>query len=245
MEQVETTPEPISLELKTLLERMPREARKVKLLGYFQVLLCLVASYTLIYILTARLLGWHSRPDYFSVLTPFLSVASIWVGIYINSESRKRWAKQLVTVQDVRACGAFADVLAFQDEELRKLAKQALLTHLPRLQASDGQFLNDSHRHNLRQLLKGKDVPLILALLRALQQVGDGRDLDAVQRLADGKNKAGKNPEVPLAAAECLPYLQANDERRQHNQSLLRASSPDADTSHVLLRASLTNANEC
>ena len=60
---------------------------------------------------------------------------------------------------------------------------------------------------------------LKLALLTALEQIGDARALPALEHLlADGA------PEIRARASECLPLVQQRIRQKQESMTLLRAS---------------------
>jgi hypothetical protein len=119
--------------------------------------------------------------------------------------------------------------------------KRALIRLLPRLQSTDACLLLQRQRKALNQFLQfnesygGADSYLLpdlkIAVLRALEQVGDETVLPTVEKLA----KSAGNPTVRLAAQECLPFLQQRTEEARVQQTLLRASGPGASP-EVLLR---------
>ncbi len=143
-----------------------------------------------------------------------------------------------------------ADVLGFEDVELKKIAREALKILLPRLQATDSDLLSTTQRQHLHGIFKQQDAELTLILLHALEQVGDLRDWNAVQTLANRKTegkirgKAKAKPEVIYAAQECLPFLQANAERQEVRHTLLRAADSHFNTPDILLRPAQNTASE-
>lgn len=65
------------------------------------------------------------------------------------------------------------------------------------------------------------DNTIRLALLKALEQIGDARAIPAVLYLRDDPTILGR---VRLAANECLPYLEARQRRSRESATLLRAA---------------------
>ncbi len=87
--------------------------------------------------------------------------------------------------------------------------------------------VRNHHMVNLRSI---PDLPL--AVLKALEQIGDSRAIEPVKRLTMGR----ANRRYHQAAQECLRYFEHHGEERNHNRSLLLPSSPEAGAK-TLLRA--------
>ena len=139
----------------------------------------------------------------------------------------------LADINDPRAVGPLADALAFTDSsdwEARKVAKASLIRILPQLRSSDAHMLNGTQRKQLGGALSGRDKPLILATLKALEQVGDERDLPFVEKVCSADR------EVMEAAKACLLFLRIRTEQKKVSNTLLRASSPNSATPDMLLR---------
>lgn len=82
-----------------------------------------------------------------------------------------------------------------------------------------------------------KQEALILATLKALEQVGDEAAVPYVEQLALANPKSPAQYRIRESARECLPYLRSGAAQRQGSQTLLRASSSDAgQQTNVLLR---------
>jgi hypothetical protein len=84
-----------------------------------------------------------------------------------------------------------------------------------------------------------QDVPLTLAILKALEQIGDESAIPVVERLAD---EWRHNPKVTQAAQECLPSLQKRVEETKHARTLLRASSNGESVPTEMLLRPAVNA---
>ena len=142
---------------------------------------------------------------------------------------------------DLQAVGLIVEGLTASDNLI--YARDVLTAMLPRLQASDAHLLNALHHHILNRQMSGKfpyclssRAKLILATLKAYEQIGGTEDLPTVKRLARGEGYAKRNKEIRTAAQECLPYLQARSEQQESRQNLLRASQSAADSPATLLR---------
>jgi hypothetical protein len=143
-------------------------------------------------------------------------------------------ARLMAGYHDLRVVGPLADALRMPDMETQYLAAMALRHLLPRLTADDGDLLNEAQRNSLYRHLRGRNVELSLAILRALEQVGDARAVPHVQRLTEaGVPCDGR---VRKAAEECLPYLLLRVERAAAPRILLRASSNSDRNPEALLR---------
>ncbi len=242
MELYDTSPQ-----LDSLLTAMKREARKARAL--YKVRIGIAFSWVAglpIYFLLAHVFGWHNKLNYVNLALQTVNVSAMMLAYLINSNKRQYLVKKLASIEDKQACGAMADVLGFEDVELKKIARDALKILLPRLQSTDADLLSTTQRQHLHGILKQQDTELTLILLHTLEQVGDMRDWNAVQNLANGKlkGKAKANPEVIRAAQECLPFLQANAERQEIQHTLLRASDSQTATPDILLRPAAPIASD-
>ncbi|HZP82120.1 MAG TPA: hypothetical protein VFB21_10805 [Chthonomonadaceae bacterium] len=142
---------------------------------------------------------------------------------------------------DVRLVGPLAEALKWPDPHIQSIAATALTRLLPRLRASDAGLLNASQRVGLCHALEGAKPDLILAILRAFEQVGDGSAAPFVERLARGKGAAAREKRIQEAAQECLPYLQLLAAQERASQTLLRpAGIPDVPPESLLRPAAST-----
>ncbi|MCW3053038.1 MAG: hypothetical protein JWN14_2208 [Chthonomonadales bacterium] len=151
-----------------------------------------------------------------------------------RSTSRKT-IQRLSETWDPRAIGVMAVVAQERDVELSHLAQQALINLLPRVRASDADFVDAEGMKALIDLLREDYDELRLALLKALEQIGDERAISMVMDLRDSPRV---NLDVRQAAAECLPALENRGRLARESATLLRASSAlnPADAPTVLLR---------
>ncbi len=182
--------------------------------------------------------------------------------LYRRASRRKPlFLKALEQARDVKHVGLLIQALQVQSTPVRNLAKQALITLLPTLRASDAPLLGDSERAILLRLLSippndpgyrdvmelfsqsayQRELGLRVAILKALEQVGGAGELQVVERLARGlptlKNSTFRFPKaIREAAKECLPYLRERADAQRASEQLLRASSTHALPEDTLLR---------
>ena len=155
----------------------------------------------------------------------------------------KRRTLQLAGYEDRRAVGPLLEALLYNDDEVVKAATFALIRLLPQLRATDRHLLSAEHRSFMNDLL-GAGIPvsapakslLILAILKALEQVGDIEALSSVEKLSNGEGR-GKDPIVRKAAIECLPFLEEAARQRLEQTTLLRASQTSISAEGLLLPA--------
>jgi hypothetical protein len=153
------------------------------------------------------------------------------------SKAQKKATKELAEFEDVRSVGPLAQALEYQDRELKAVAENKLTRLLPSLQASDASLLDEEQRKCLYRALHGRNTELVLAILKALEQVGDDKALPHVEKLAEGEGVVrGDFSRIREAAQACLPALQQRAEWERSRQTLLRAASASDTPSDVLLR---------
>ena len=137
-------------------------------------------------------------------------------------------------------------------QKYRVRVTRALAALLPRLKASDANLLTSRHRYTLNLMLgscfqphlRGIDEEFTLAILKAYEQVGDAKAVPVVEKIANHNPRNAGQRRIQQAAEECLPLLRANLGEVASTQTLLRASTRQADAPAMLLRpaaaASLT-----
>jgi HEAT repeat protein len=159
--------------------------------------------------------------------------------------SHRDLMRKLADYDDVAGVGALAETLEWPDRRVQDMAARALVRLLPRLRASDARLLSPTQRGCLYRVLSmrhvGRDSTLVLAILQALQQVGDEAAIPYVQRLARSTTFGPTQRKVRQAAEECLPYLRNSADMQRASQTLLRASAQENVASDALLRPAYTN----
>ena len=233
--QSETTAAPLDQEqLEALNGFLHSETRKARQLNWIRNgVLC---AWALSFVLTGIFWNNWKHPQSFNLVMQLMNLVLTAFASSFKSERHKQALATLTKANDVRYIGTLAEALTLPAPEMQALAGEALVRLLPHLQATDASLLNEQQRNALRPLLKRKNKPLVLALLLAYEQVGDGRDLPAVQAILEGKGKVAKDPEVRAAAEACLPFLEINARRRQAQQTLLRAAEQPTVSPEELLR---------
>lgn len=171
-----------------------------------------------------------------SLLRTMGSMSGLIAATFAVSQTQKNATQKLAEFEDIRIVGPLAEALEFNDKNIRTVTEEALIKLLPRLQASDAHLLNEDQRACLNRALKGKNTQLVLAILKAYEQVGDEKALPFVEKLAEGEGRSGKDARVQAEAIECLPHLKARIEQQRASQTLLRASDAIATPPEVLLR---------
>ncbi len=148
--------------------------------------------------------------------------------------------RKLAACDDVAGVGVLIETLEWPDRRAQEVAARALIRLLPRLRASDARLLTQPQRACLYRMLRmryaGRDGALILAILQALQQVGDEAAIPYVRRLASSAAFTPTQRKVKQAAEECQPYLKSSADLQRASQTLLRASAQENVAEDGLLR---------
>lgn len=176
------------------------------------------------------------------VLSDVSSMAGIFCsfsGIMYASQLEKNAAGRLARFDDVRTLPALAQALEMQDEGVRRAAIGKLTTMLPRLTASDSGLLDSEQRACLYRSLSPRrtrrESAYQIALIQALEQIGDPKAVPAVERLAQVTPRRPEEQLVRDAAEEALPAIRDRAEAAREASLLLRPAevAPDAN---LLLR---------
>jgi HEAT repeat protein len=179
------------------------------------------------------LLHFHENP----VVIFYPLVAGLMASFVDTNARIRRDAVAALSEQDADMIGPLAACLSDNDDSIRRMAAAALQRLLPRVQASDRQHVTLPEMEALLKALGGRDEGLIVAILKALEQVGDERALPAVEGLV----VHGRTMDIRRAARDCLPYLQLRADAARQAQTLLRAAQFEpAVAPNVLLRAAIT-----
>jgi hypothetical protein len=208
------------------LEREKRKKQKKIAIG-------IVLAYILIMV-TISIFAHKSGP-----MGSMGSMVGVVAAAFAISQAQKSVTLVLAQLEDVRTVGVLAEALEYRDPRIVQAAKTTLLRLLPQLKASDSGMLNTEQRAALNRALERENADLVIAILKALEQVGDSQALPVVQRLADGERWAAASSRIRVAAQECLPALLLRSEEERSRQTLLRASSgaeTELTPSDMLLR---------
>jgi len=186
------------------------------------------------YILATHLEHYNLVGYVLGMVALMLSIAAVLALHY------RRAAHRIVALELPQAVGPLVEVVATLGDFGSREIKAALVRLLPLLKSSDANLLTSRDRKHLNTFL-GLDeyerddggfygATLKIAVLRALQQIGDETALCAVERLAE----SARNRQVRSAAQECLPFLQQRSEQMRVEQTLLRASGPGGSPDALL-----------
>lgn len=166
-------------------------------------------------------------------------------GDALTRGSRKR-VEQLVAIlhDDPRTVGALAQLCySAQFYSMIDLVAEPLQRLLLRVKASDAAHFNDEQMEALIGLLAPRNPHRILlrqfpelplAALKALEQIGDSRAIEAVRRLTTGR----QNRRYHDAAQECLASLEQQVHTRAYHRTLLLPASAETGGA-TLLRPTL------
>ncbi len=163
------------------------------------------------------------------------------------TQSHKNAITKILEYDDIRITGPLLEERERSDSKMRSLLEQALIRLLPRMTASHASLLNREQLACMNRALKSKNSEFVVAVLKALEQVGDDTHLEAVEGLA---NMSPKNPfqsTIRESAIACLPYLRQRAENAVMAKTLLRASAPNMEPELLLRPATALpdgNANE-
>jgi hypothetical protein len=221
-----------------LLEIIAEERRKSlknrkqakRVLAFF---VCLIAAIVMISVVTH-----HNIP-----IGGFFGFTGVFAGMYAATQTQRKGVQALAQFEDVRAVRPLIEAMEYNDKEMKAVAIEKLPVLLPQLRASDAGLLSKEHYAMLNRILntdlntrKPAAARMRIAVLQALQQVGNESSLPVVEDLAVGKGKAAGYPEVRRAAADCLPFLRVRVDHLRQTQTLLRASDGNLTPPDVLLR---------
>lgn len=182
------------------------------------------------------------------LILPLLSVE--FLGLRFLMRKPEWSAEELTRLGGVQAVGTMIDlVFAPKMPDQRTALYAALTVLLPQMRASDAGLLTAAQRRALHRTLKSgfnRNVNAAvmfrfrLAILKALEQIGDSSAIPVVTALANGKARTANQRALKAAAIECLPLLQNNFGGVEANQTLLRASAPEQAPATLLRPATFT-----
>lgn len=204
-----------------------------------------------------RLFAYAAIPVYFGLLSAIYHLFHIESSFFLPltygggflsasrafdaTRSRRNTLQGLQKTATPQMMGAFAACLDDSDKEVRLAAAEALKQLLPRVQASDRQYISPAEMDTLLKHLEDQDYRLTLSILKALEQIGDEKALPKVEHIAEAKS--GYLADVVIAAQECLPFLRLRAEQSRQANTLLRASEA-ATAPEMLLRPAAEASSE-
>ena len=205
--------------------------------------------YFLLCVFVMPVLFGRINPAYISTVFLFTMIGFIGIALLMLVSVRKapRFnAAEITHLGGTQAIPALlAGLLAYTPPPQRKAMRDALTLLLPQMKASDAYLLTPASRQMIRGLLIGVPIDkqkyqcedaLRIATLKALEQVGDAKDIPVVEKLITRSAKTPSEKLVRQAAMECLPTLLINCGDVEAARVLLRASQAEAAHSASLLR---------
>lgn len=165
------------------------------------------------------------------------------IQLAINRSRNVSVLERLDKCEDVRAISKLLNFVTASpppEQFLRVLTKL-----LPRMKASDADLLTGKQRWLLARFLrqhsrlttKKESVEFALAILKALEQIGDRSFLPIVERLAEQPANTPDGKRIREAATGCLPALRLLVEERRTEEELLRPANAKQNDPEQLLRA--------
>lgn len=166
----------------------------------------------------------------------------------------------LATQNDLKTIDSLIKIISSgaANEDTRIKTTDALITLLLHLRGADANLLSDRNharlsmvidrhldRNILHQLkdsqafghynIDRRHVDLRIAIIKALEQVDDGRSLPVVEKLAKSVARTEGGRRIKEAAESCLPVLRIRAEQKNNIRQLLRsADSKDSDSLNLL-----------
>ncbi len=121
-------------------------------------------------------------------------------------------------------------------------AAKALLAILPYVGPNQYGMLDERTEKYVERLLSSSGIPLVLALIRALEHIGTGKSVAPLERLAELSDGYDRAPEIRAEARRVLPVLQERKRQAEAHMHLLRPAQSGNTGSETLLRATSTQA---
>ncbi len=221
--------------LLTLIQResVRRERRYAVACAFAVFCIVLVWGEVLVDVGTRGTYMLESTGPYHLLLIPILLALPL---ITRPTYLQRRAAQVLADFDDVRVIGALAESLTMEDPYTVKVAKAGLKRLLPRVKVTDAGYFRTDQLSALYAALTSMDDQLVVAILRALEQIGDERALPLVEKLAERPVSTRAGQRIREAATECLPALLNRTGQERVGQTLLRATEAPDQPAEALLR---------
>ena len=183
-----------------------------------------------------------------TLLIPAWLIAPFVLGCYADHcsyRSRMRNTVDLLTRRQSRqAIPPLIEAMACADADTRTLAVMGLTVLLPSMEAADARLLKPKHHKYLHRALRGCNSYLMLAVLKALERVGDGSDIAPVHQLTTCSVWIDRSCHIRKEARKCLTLICTHAAKQKIYQSLLRPASAGAASSALLLRPGLRRVQQ-
>jgi hypothetical protein len=234
----------IRARLEPQVQRRRKLDRRFLFILLIQVFCC---AFSLCFILIEQQLPEYLRLWGFLAMLPIFGLEIACIAMLLRPLMDvwglpKSEIQAILDVENKRAIPLLLDVrrLTGAKVAMARQVTDALTRLLPTLQASDASLLTAEHRHQLNKVLALcgprfsalfiHDCDFIVAILKALQQIGDHASLSHVELLA----RTSRDPRIREAAEVCLPFLKQR--ATLQGQTLLHPSSRPEPNAGLLLR---------
>jgi hypothetical protein len=171
-------------------------------------------------------------------------------GLSILAARAKRAKLALLSLEDVRCIAPVCETLLVEKFHIPKLQEGILTNLLVKLKATDVSLLPPAATKRFYTFLQIDNAvhhaDFLIAILRALEQVGDETAIPSVSGLANSFANTPNGIRVRTEAQHCLAALRERVGRMEFGKTLLRASVEPNDGQDNLLRpvAGHTEADE-
>lgn len=182
------------------------------------------------------------------VLLMFI-VGIILLGLADRARARTMPVFDVAEITQIGGVKAIAPLWASMQNPIPYARKRAInetiTLLLPELKASDAHLITPAFRRDIHTTLQHGSfgyathdhyIARCIASLKALEQVGDSRDIPVVKKLTNMKPQTPEQEKIKQAAIECLPMLLANCGDVKAARTLLRASQSEDCRPDTLLR---------
>lgn len=146
---------------------------------------------------------------------------------------RRTAVAALAETGDKRHIGLLTNCLNDPNHEVRHSVSNALTQLLPEVRIQDKADISRAERTALLRTLDGDNPALAVAVLTAMQHIGDEQILRQVAFVIDSPVH---HDAVREAAHECLPHVKLRIKEAQESQVLLRSASGQKEGAACLLR---------
>ncbi len=142
----------------------------------------------------------------------------------------------LAGFDDARIIGPLAEALQLEDVYTERVAAASLKRILPRVRATEAALIDNDHRTFLYHALQSDDSDLVIAVLAALEQIGDSNALPFVEKLSERPVRTASDLQLRNAASQSIPAILASAARHDVGSTLLRPTVEPAKPEKSLLR---------
>ena len=152
----------------------------------------------------------------------------LWIGSGLWAADRTigrrlKTVSELGQAGDPRAVGVLAIAAHDAERAVREPARQALLRLLPHVRADHAADITPPQMNALLELAFQSESAMQIAVLKAFEQIGDGRAVPVVHNLT-----FSQHPQVREQAKTCLPFLNERARRAEQSATLLRGTANPA-----------------